>query len=97
MLTHERLKAKILANSAVKEEYERLADEFVLVEELIKARLRSGLSQAEIARRMGTKPPAISRIESSDPKHSPSVRTLTKYAKAVGCKLEFKLKPVRAS
>lgn len=97
MLSHERFKAKMLANSAVKEEYERLADEFVIIEELIKARLRSGLSQAEIARRMGTKPPAISRIESSDPKHSPSVRTLTRYAKAIGCKLELKLKPLRVS
>jgi transcriptional regulator with XRE-family HTH domain len=97
MLSHEQLRAKMLSNRTVKKEYDRLADEFLVVEALIKARLRAGLSQAEVAKRMGTKPPAISRIESSDTKHSPSVQTLIKYAAAVGCKLEVKLKPARAS
>jgi transcriptional regulator with XRE-family HTH domain len=97
MLSHEQLRAKLLSNTAVKKEYDRLADEFLVVEELIKARLRAGLSQAEVAKRMGTKPPAVSRIESSDVKHSPSVHTLKKYAAAVGCRLEVKLKPARAN
>ena len=92
MLTHDQLKAKMLTNRNVRDEYNRLADEFSIVEELIKARLNAGLSQAEVANRMGTKAPAISRIESSDAKHSPSLRTLQKYAAAVGCELEIRLK-----
>ncbi len=87
----------MLRDPAVKREYERLADEFWLVEELVKARLRAGLSQAEVAKRMGTKAPAISRIESADPRHPPSFRALKKYAAAVGCKLEFKLKPAKGA
>jgi ribosome-binding protein aMBF1 (putative translation factor) len=92
MLTHDQLKAKMLSNKSVRNEYDRLADEFSIVEELVKARLSAGLSQAEVADRMGTKAPAISRIESSDAKHSPSLRTLQKYAAAVGCELEIRLK-----
>jgi ribosome-binding protein aMBF1 (putative translation factor) len=97
MLSHKQMKAQMLSEPAVKREYDRLAEEFVLVEELVQARLRSGLSQAEVAKRMGTKSPAISRIESADMKHSPSLRTLRKYAAAVGCRLEFRLKPAKAN
>mgnify|MGYP001571838112 CR=1 FL=1 len=44
---------------------------------------------------LGTKVPAISRMESSNggKKHSPSIATLQKYAAAVGCRLTVKLTP----
>ncbi|MEE8428067.1 MAG: helix-turn-helix transcriptional regulator [Gammaproteobacteria bacterium] len=60
---------------------------------MLLARKRAGLSQAEIADRMGTKPPAVTRLESAlgNGKHSPSIATLRKYAEAVGCILEIKL------
>ena len=60
---------------------------------MLLARENSGLSQAEIASRMGTKAPAITRLESSltSGKHSPSLATLKKYAEAVDCHLEIKL------
>jgi transcriptional regulator with XRE-family HTH domain len=53
------------------------------------------LTQEEVALRMGTKAPAVARIESGGGKnkHSPSVATLRKYADAVGCKLEIRLVP----
>ncbi|WP_245651210.1 helix-turn-helix domain-containing protein [Paramagnetospirillum marisnigri] len=47
------LKAKILADPEVKAEYDRLAPEFEIAETLIRARQRAGLSQAEVAKRMG--------------------------------------------
>jgi transcriptional regulator with XRE-family HTH domain len=64
-----------------------------LLRELLKARQKAGVSQAEIAKLMGTKTPAITRIESSliSGKHSPSIATLKKYANALGCHLEIKL------
>jgi len=64
-----------------------------LLRELLNARQKAGLSQAEIAKLMGTKAPAITRIESSlsSGKHSPSIATLKKYANALGCRLEIKL------
>ena len=64
-----------------------------MLRELLKARQKAGVSQAEIAKLMGTKTPAITRIESSliSGKHSPSIATLKKYANALGCHLEIKL------
>ncbi len=80
-----------------KEEYDALEPEFALFDELLKARSRAGLTQTDVAERMGTKTPAVARLESGggSKKHSPSISTLRKYAKAVGCNLEVKLIPAK--
>jgi transcriptional regulator with XRE-family HTH domain len=79
--------------------YDELETEFTLLRELLQARQRAGLTQAEVAERMGTKPPAVTRLETalSDNRHSPSIATLKKYARAVGCKLEVHLVPAKAT
>ena len=91
MLSHEEFKKKMLADPEIKTEYDRLEPEFMLLDELLRARQDAGLSQAEIARRMGTKPPAISRLMASvaSERHSPSIATLRKYAAACGLRLEI--------
>ena len=92
-MTHEELKSKALSNTSVKEEYDALGPEFNLLREMLVARQKTGLSQAEVAKRMGTKPPAVTRLESSltSGKHSPSISTIKKYAQALGYHLEIKL------
>lgn len=92
MIGHNKLKERALRNTAVQEEYEALKPEFGLLREMLKARNKAGLSQADVAERMGTKAPAITRLESSltSGQHSPSIATLKKYAEAVGCHLEIK-------
>lgn len=92
-MTHEELKAKALSNAAVKAEYDALSPEFSLLREMLLARKEAGLTQVEIASLMGTKPPAITRLESSlsSGKHSPSLATIKKYAEAVNCHVEIKL------
>ncbi len=92
-MKHSELKAKALKNKKVKAEYDALEPEFKLLRELLKARQRAGLSQAEVAERMGTKPPAVTRLESSlsSGKHSPSLATIKKYADALDCHLEIKV------
>ena len=99
MLTHEELKQKALRNPEVKAEYDSLAKEFALFDELLKARMNAGLTQAEVADRMGTKTPAIARLEAGggNKQHSPSITTLRKYAHAVGCHVEIKLVPEEKS
>lgn len=93
MLTHEGLKQKMLGNPQVKAEYDCLEEEFALFDELLKARMQSGLTQAQVADRMGTKAPAVARLEAGGGSrmHSPSISTLRRYAKAVGCHLEIRL------
>jgi len=93
MLAHDELTKKMLSNPEVKAEYDSLEDEFSLFDELLKARMNAGLTQGEVANIMGTKTPAIARLEAGggNKKHSPSISTLRKYADAVGCHLEIKL------
>jgi transcriptional regulator with XRE-family HTH domain len=47
--------------------------------------MRAGISQAELARRVGTTKSAISRLESG--RHRPNVETLQRVAEAVGARL----------
>jgi len=93
VLTHEELTQKMLKNPEVKAEYDALEDEFSLFDELLRARMKAGLTQADVADRMGTKTPAIARLEAGggNKQHSPSISTLRKYALAVGCHLEIRL------
>jgi transcriptional regulator with XRE-family HTH domain len=91
MLTHKQLRTKALANAEVKAEYEKLADEFSLLDEFLKARAAQGLTQAQVAEKIGTTQSAVARMESGSGKHSPSLATLAKYADALGCKLEVRL------
>jgi transcriptional regulator with XRE-family HTH domain len=86
MLTHKQLRTKALANAEVATEYEKLADEFSLLDEFLKARAAQGLTQAQVAEKIGTTQSAVARMESGSGKHSPSLATLRKYADALGCK-----------
>ncbi|MEO5364525.1 MAG: helix-turn-helix domain-containing protein [Magnetococcus sp. DMHC-8] len=76
--------------------YDALEDEYAALSVFLSARKAAGLTQEELAQRMGTTKSAISRLESSlgSGRSSPSLATLRRYAAAVGCKLELKLSPV---
>jgi len=76
---------------AVKAEFDKLSDEFSLLDEFLKARTSQGLTQAQVAEKIGTTQSAVARMESGSGKHSPSFATLSKYADALGCKLEVRL------
>jgi ribosome-binding protein aMBF1 (putative translation factor) len=72
-------------------EYDALEEEFALANALMRA--RADLSQAELAKRMGTSQSAIARLESG--RSRPSTRTLRKFAEATGMKLRFVFEPVK--
>jgi len=94
MLTHEQLVQKALQNPAVRAEVERLErEEMPMLDTLLKARASAGLTQAEVARRMDTKAPAVARLENAlvTGRPSPSIATLTRYAHALGKHLEVRL------
>ena len=78
-----------LKNPEFKAAYDALEDEFSALDALLKARKQAGLTQAEVAERMGIAQSALARIESSlgSRKHSPSLATLRRYAEACGKKL----------
>jgi transcriptional regulator with XRE-family HTH domain len=64
-------------------------EEAILLDALLKARQDAGLTQAQVAERMGTQAPAVARLERAlaTGKHSPSIATLRRYVKACGKRL----------
>ena len=91
MLTHKQLRAKALGRAEVKAQFVELGEEYALLDEFLKARAEQGLTQAQVAEKIGTTQSAVARMESGRGKHSPSLETLSKYADALGCRLEVKL------
>lgn len=83
-------KEKLLKNPKVKKEYEKLGPEFHLAQSLIKARMKKGWTQAELARRVGMHQPNIARLEGGNYDRV-SLPTLKKVARALGAEIEIKL------
>lgn len=91
---HDEFLAKANARKGFAEAYQALELEYQVAGQMLKARARAGLTQDAVAERMGTTKSAISRLESAG-KHAPSLATLKRYARAVGCELQVKLVPQR--
>jgi DNA-binding XRE family transcriptional regulator len=85
--------ARLLANPEFRAAYDALEEEYAALDALLSARKEAGLTQAQVAERMGTTASAVSRLESSlaSERHSPSFSTLRKYAAACGKKLVISL------
>ena len=81
------------ADPAFRATYDALEDEFAALAALLAARKDAGLTQADVAARMGVSQPVLARIESSlgSRKHSPSLETLRRYAGACGKKLVIRM------
>lgn len=80
---------------AFREAYEGMEEEFAALAELLKARQSAGLTQAQLAQRMGVSQPVVARIEGSigSRKHAPSLATLRRYAEACGQRLVIRFEP----
>jgi len=93
MLTHDELIQRALQNPAVRAEVQRLErEEMPVLDAVLGARASAGLTQAQVAERMGTQPSAVARLENAlvTGKPSPSLATLTRYARALGKQLEVR-------
>jgi ribosome-binding protein aMBF1 (putative translation factor) len=94
MATHDEVIKNLMSRRGVTAEVNRIErEEGELLDALLKARHEAGLTQAELAARMGTQAPAVARLERSlaTGKHSPSVATLRKYVKACGKDLRLQV------
>jgi DNA-binding XRE family transcriptional regulator len=87
---HDEVIAKLMKRPGVPKEVERIErEEGELLDASLKTRHDAGLTQSQLAERMGTHAPAIARLKRSlaTGKHSPSITTLRKYAQACGKEL----------
>ncbi len=74
--------------------YAALEEEFVLASAVMDVRTRAGLTQEELARKMGTTQPVVARLESG--RTRPSLRTLERLAEATGSRLLISFEPIEA-
>lgn len=79
------LKKRFMEDPEFREAYAQADEEYALVEALVRARAAAKLTQADIARRLGTTQSAIARLEGG--RVSPSSATLRRYAEAPGTRL----------
>ena len=85
------LHKKWLKESKYRKAYEALEEEFVLASAVIDVRNCAGLTQEELARKMGTTQPIVARLESG--RSRPSMRTLERLADATGSRLLISFAP----
>ena len=84
-------KKKALQNPKVRQEYEALKPLFAIKKQLVAARIAKGLTQEDIAKKIGTSKSNISRLESLNNTYMPNLSTLIKYAQALEMQLEIAL------
>lgn len=89
------LKEKAFKNPEVKTEYDLLESEFSLIDTLLVMRRKSGLTQEQLAKKMGTQKGNISRLEKGN--SNPSWKTIQNYAHACGCEVFMKVKSMPLS
>lgn len=92
MKTLKTLKRELLADAETRAAYDAMTDEYAIARELIAARARAGLSQGEVAQRMGTTQSVVARLESG--KRLPSMRTVQRFAEAVGGHVALRIEQV---
>ena len=78
-----------LANPAVRQAYEEETKVLSIGMLLAKQRKRKGMTQAELAKKIGTSTPQLSRTERRP--ENVNMRTLIRYAEAVGMNLDVRL------
>ena len=83
------MKNDLFKDNDFKAEYDRLKTRYDAIEQIIKARKEQNMTQAELARKVGTQKSNISRLESGN--YNPSLDFLAKVSAALGKRLNIHL------
>lgn len=95
--TLKEMREKALKKPEVRAEYDALSAAYQMKRQMIALRKAAGLSQAEMAEKLGTKRSNISRLESLNAASSPSLATIENYARVLGYSLRVGFEPARSS
>lgn len=89
--TFEEHKKELMKDPEFVRAYQKLQPEFAIIRKIIEARVKDGITQKKLAKRMGTKQSAISRLESGNA--NPSLSFLGRLAEALDSRLEIRFVP----
>ncbi|PIS13924.1 transcriptional regulator [Candidatus Shapirobacteria bacterium CG09_land_8_20_14_0_10_47_13] len=89
--TFDEHKKELMKDPGFVRAYQKLQPEFAIIRKIIEARIKDGITQKKLAKRMGTKQSAISRLESGNA--NPSLSFLGRLAEALNSRLEIRFLP----
>ena len=89
MKSFKQFKKEQLRDPEMKKYYDELGPEYAIIEAMLRKRMEKGLTQAQLARKIGTKQSAIARLESGT--YNPSLSLLRKVARALDAKLKISI------
>ena len=89
MSNWEDLEKELLSDPATKREFDKLAPRYAVISTIIEARIKKGLTQKDVADKIGTKQSAIARLEAGNT--NPTIDFLEKIASVLGAKLTIQL------
>lgn len=85
-------KKEVMKDEAFKREYDKLTPRYAIISELIAARIKNGVTQKELAKRIGTTQSSIARLEGGNV--NPSLDFLQKVARVMGLSVHLSAKPL---
>jgi DNA-binding XRE family transcriptional regulator len=85
---YDEFEAGLLEKPEIRKEYDALKPKYEMIRSLIERRNKLGISQTELARIIGTKQPAISRLEKGD--YNTTLNTFFKVAEALDLDISLK-------
>ena len=88
MKDYKNIKNKLLKNKEINKEYKKLSIEFALIKKIIEERIKKGITQKDLALKLGTKQSAISRFESG--RYNPSLSFIVNISEVLGLKMKLK-------
>jgi len=86
------LRVRLLSDPEVRRHHEELAPAYQLVAAMVEQRRRLGITQEDLAKRMGTSQSVVSRLESGSFVNV-TPRTLERMARVLDCSLQIDLVP----
>ena len=90
MRTWKNVKKELLKDKKIAAEYKKLEPRYQLISDLIRTRIKKGLTQKQLAEKIGTKQSAIARLESGT--ENLSLNSIEKIAKVMDARLEIRIK-----
>ena len=87
MKSYKTLKKQLFRDKEIRKAYDELGPEFELIQMIIEKRIKQNLTQSELAKKLGTKQSAISRLERGA--YNPTLTFLRKTANALGAEIHI--------
>ncbi len=90
LISHQDFKKELMGKPGFRRAYEELKPEYALLRKMIQLRIAKGLTQKQLAKKLGTKQSSISRLENGN--LNPTLKAFYKLARALDAEVKITVK-----